>query len=331
MKSDKKRVKKLVYVLLIISVLLVSVILIDRVLPFIFVTRLRNTIEITSDGDFVKYDFPGNGSKDNPIVIADLEIGTKNRRIRKAYQLIEISNTSYHVIIENCCLIGGATAISVGSLRGGSITIRNNSFIGVEHYTGPGCEGYFTTLFFEIWIASNINVANNTFEGRSWGMIFAEVYNSSFSDNTVSTEHRNIGLEIHKCRNLIIEKNLVEGIGISDSDYLNITDNVISGNRPGLLIGKGYYIFVARNTFLNCTNYAIKLYSESMFVEIFHNSFLDNNIDGVSQAFDSGISNIWFSSLYLEGNFWSDLGGNLNYTIDGSAGSIDLYPLSSPK
>ena len=328
MKLDKRRVKKLVYVILIIVLILVPVILIDRVFPFFFVTRLRNTIQITNDEDFEKYDFLGNGSKENPIIIADMEIGTKNRRIRKAYQLIEISNTSYHVVIENCSLIGGATAISIGSLRGGSIIIRNNSFIGAEHYIGLG--GFYTTLFFEIWIASNINVANNTFEGSSWGMIFAEMYNSAFSDNTVSTEHRNIGLEIHKCRNLTIKKNLLEGIAISDSDYLNITDNVISGNRPGLLIGKGNYIFVTKNTFLNCTNHAIKLYYDTMFVEIFHNSFLDNNIGSISQASDSGVNNTWYSLLLLEGNYWSNLGLNSTYEIAGDAGSVDLYPLSSP-
>lgn len=329
MKLDKKRVKKLVYALLIILLILVPLILIDRVFPIFFVTRLRNTIEITSDEDFVKYDFPGNGSKENPIVIADLEIGTRNRRIREAYQLIEISNTSYHVVIEKCSLIGGAIAISVGSLRGGSIKIRNNSFFGVDHYIG--LDGFCTTLFFEIWIASNINVANNTFEGKSWHMIFAEVYNSSFSDNTVSTEHRNMGLEIHKCRNLTIEENLLEGIMITDSDYLNITNNVISGNRPGLLIGKGNNIFVTENTFSNCTNHAIKLYYDAMFIEIFHNTFLDNNIGSISQASDSGVNNIWYSVLLLEGNYWSNLGLNSTYEIAGDAGSVDLYPLSSPQ
>ena len=328
MKLDKKKIKKLAIILLIITLIMVPVILLDRVFPFLFVTRLRDTIEITSDDDFSKYDFPGNGSKENPIVIADLEIGTKNRRIARAYMLIDISNTSYHIIIENCCFIGGPYAIFIIGLRGGSVTIRNNSFFSVEHYIG--LDGYYISTHFEILGASNINVVNNTFTGKSWAMLFSGLYNSIISDNTIISEGYS-GLECYDCQNLTLEKNQIEGsIQIYDSEFLNFTDNVLFNSQYGLMIHYGSNISVIRNTFLNHTSHAIFLNDDTIFIEIFHNSFIENNLGGISQAQDQGINNSWHSILLLEGNYWSDLGSNLTYEIEGSAGSIDLYPIANP-
>ena len=65
---------------------------------------------------------------------------------------------------------------------------------------------------------------------------------------------------------------------------------------------------------------------------IHHNALIDNYLDGTSQARDSSelddIENIWYDEILLEGNYWSDWVSGVYY-IDGSAGSVDPYPLSS--
>ncbi|MBA7557635.1 hypothetical protein ES705_50399 [subsurface metagenome] len=72
------------------------------------------------------------------------------------------------------------------------------------------------------------------------------------------------------------------------------------------------------------------IYIETSDNTIFNNTFIDNNLGGSSQAYDEGIGNYWYNVVTLEGNYWSDWSGTGSYSIDGSASSIDLYPLETP-
>ncbi|MBY9002102.1 MAG: right-handed parallel beta-helix repeat-containing protein [Candidatus Heimdallarchaeota archaeon] len=82
-------------------------------------------------------------------------------------------------------------------------------------------------------------------------------------------------------------------------------------------------------------NYLIENIEYGIYVEtdnnaIYNNTFYDNNLAGTSQAFDSGTGNIWYNAAASQGNYWSDWLGTGSYVIDGSAGSLDLYPFTEP-
>ena len=70
--------------------------------------------------------------------------------------------------------------------------------------------------------------------------------------------------------------------------------------------------------------------SESSLDELLlhHNSFIDNNLIGTSQAYDRGANNLWYDAKKKKGNYWSDWNKTGSYSIDGSADSFDLYPLN---
>lgn len=67
--------------------------------------------------------------------------------------------------------------------------------------------------------------------------------------------------------------------------------------------------------------------SSSMSNTIYTNNFIDN-VGSSSQAFCSEASNLWYEPILLTGNYWSDF-STATYSIDGPAGSVDLYPLNS--
>jgi hypothetical protein len=79
---------------------------------------------------------------------------------------------------------------------------------------------------------------------------------------------------------------------------------------------------------MNNSIYGLYIDSESDNNTVHHNSFIDNNLGGSSQAFDDGTNNTWFDESTLEGNYYSDYSGVGNYSIDGNANSSDTYPLT---
>jgi len=58
----------------------------------------------------------------------------------------------------------------------------------------------------------------------------------------------------------------------------------------------------------------------------YHNNFI--NCGALTYGFDDGTNNFWYNASLQEGNYWSNWVSG-TYAIDGSAGSMDLYPLSS--
>ena len=72
----------------------------------------------------------------------------------------------------------------------------------------------------------------------------------------------------------------------------------------------------------------IYLGSNSMNFTIHRNAFIDNNLEEDSQAIDNGSGSMWFDDILMEGNFWNEWISGF-YTIGGTAGSVDLYPLPS--
>ncbi|MHA1347960.1 MAG: NosD domain-containing protein [Candidatus Heimdallarchaeaceae archaeon] len=58
----------------------------------------------------------------------------------------------------------------------------------------------------------------------------------------------------------------------------------------------------------------------------YHNNFI--NCGALTYGYDDGTNNFWYNVSLQEGNYWSNWVSGA-YAIDGPAGSMDLYPLSS--
>ncbi len=88
-------------------------------------SSLQPPISIQSDVDFVPYDFPGNGTQDNPYIIEDFEIGAYGRWVVG----IDIANTNSFFIIKNCIIYTDYIGIQLMNIASGTAWIINNTCI----------------------------------------------------------------------------------------------------------------------------------------------------------------------------------------------------------
>lgn len=126
----------------------------------------------------------------------------------------------------------------------------------------------------------------------------------------------------------ICDSSLTKGIELLRSSNYTIQGNLIIKNNMGIYLNNTDFCEISYNLIRENGIHGIILLSGSDNNTIYHNSFIDNNIYGSSQASDSGYNNKWFNETLLEGNYWSDIEFfPENYSIDGSSNSYDPYPL----
>ncbi len=152
--------------------------------------------------------------------------------------------------------------------------------------------------------------------------------------------------------NNICSNNDVDGIYLYASTSSTVSNNTCSyNNGDGIFLEYSGLSTVIYNTCNNNNNRGIFLYDSACDVTynilyenvgygvylsgsdsdlVHHNNFVANNLGGPSQANDDGSNHFWYDTVTLEGNYWSDWSGTGTYAIDGSAGSVDLYPLVEP-
>ncbi len=133
---------------------------------------------------------------------------------------------------------------------------------------------------------------------------------------------------------------LGQGIRIIWSNSMMIEENTISNCvQQGINIHHSHSNNITYNEIKNCTDFGVALVGGlSYYNLVHHNTFLDNafggtyNIDGekfgniTSQAYDDGTQNTWYEEETKTGNLWSDFSGKGDYSIDGTAESVDIYP-----
>lgn len=138
-------------------------------------------------------------------------------------------------------------------------------------------------------------------------------------------------LFLYSCTDSVIINNTFSysghaGVYIYQSSDVILTNNTCSNNRDGIILEETDFCNISYNLLQNNDNYGVYLRPGSSNNIIHHNFFVVSMI-GSSQARDDGTVNTWYDSETLEGNFWSDWSGTGSYSIAGSAGSVDLYPL----
>ncbi len=116
-------------------------------------------------------------------------------------------------------------------------------------------------------------------------------------------------------------------IGTVADGTATVINNTCNNNENGINLHSSDCV-VTYNLVQKNIDYGICLSSSADNNIIHHNIFVDNNLGSSSQAIDNGKKNKWYDTETKEGNYWSDLGDECTYKIDGDAHSKDLYPLN---
>ncbi|MHA2254459.1 MAG: right-handed parallel beta-helix repeat-containing protein [Candidatus Heimdallarchaeaceae archaeon] len=205
------------------------------------------------------------------------------------------------------------------------------------------------------WIEESDNclIANNTCKDNEYSGIFVCFSDSCIIINNTVKNNGYEGIPLDTVSNSLIENNFCENNGWYNifslcSDYLEIYNNTCIGSDSGIILDGSYHKIIDnlcfrnryfginleyinnstiyRNALLENWRYGVSINSSSSENNTINfNRFIYNN-QGNVQAYDEGIGNIWFDGSKKQGNYWSDLKFD-SYSIDGPAGSVDLYPL----
>ncbi len=278
--------------------------------------------------------FPGHGIIESPYIIEGYNITTTDD------YGIYISGTTKYFIIRNCYVdaLYGGIYIHFG-IADGTATVINNT-----------CENNFHGIF--LMDIDNSTVANNTCSNNNvHGILLLDSVGSTVANNTcnnngkygidtagsdttiinnICNNNGEYGIDTAGSDTTVINNacnnNGEYGIAILDSDSSTVFNNTCNNNGCGIKLGYLNLCVVTYNLLQENEGYGACLESDSDNNLIHHNTFVDNNLEGTSQACDNGTNNYWYNTATQEGNFWSDWSGN-SYSIDGSTGAIDLYPL----
>jgi len=209
-----------------------------------------------------------------------------------------------------------------------------------------------------LYESSNNIIHNNIIEDAGVGIKIKSNSNQiTLTENTCASS-RYYNLFVESCENIICSRN-----NISQGTYHNVVfhdvsiivflnNDVVSAGYHGLYFSACPDVFVGQNyvarndrSGIYCDNvddstiinnyihqnseYGLLFDTQSSNNVIYHNEFYNNNLDGYSQACDDGENNTWFDPTLKEGNMWMDYEGKGDYYIDGTAQSVDIYPLGS--
>lgn len=234
--------------------------------------------------------------------------------------------SDYTLIANNTLSFNGETGIIL--YNSNNSTIYNNTCL--SNYWGG------ITMIQSSNITIKQNICNNSGSTNSDGITVLMSSNITITEN-ICKNNRNSGIETWESEYLIITNNTLInnrwGIFGGPASFFTISFNTIELSRQeGIMMitsssnGLSKNSTITYNIFANNTSYGIAIQA-GINIVIHHNSFTYNNLMSI-QGFDSGSDNYWYDINLLEGNHWKDWSSG-NYSIDGSAGSEDIYPLSS--
>lgn len=237
-----------------------------------------------------------------------------------SYYGIKISNSSNIKINDNTFKESNYEGYIYGIFfeESGDLEIKNNqlsSFYGIYGIHSDtfviNNNTYFETVDVYIEFCSNFNITKN-------------IHDFLFRYKIVNSN------SIYISENSILGKNISFGFLIYDCSDVIIRENFFDKNIVGVRMTGSYNSLLIHNNFSYGLSHAIELGFDTFHNQILGNFFYYNNLEAVLplQAYDSGSSNNWYDSENEVGNFWSNLGLNSTYEIDGTANSIDAFPES---
>ncbi len=193
-------------------------------------------------------------------------------------------------------------------------TCNNNNYVGIS-----------------LEYSSSASLTENTCDYNSWNGIYLSYSSgSTLTDNTCINASIGIYLFLSgfsTITNNTCNYNSWNGIDLYSSDFSTLTDNTCNNNLQGIFSSSSNCL-ITYNLLQENEEYGISLFFDAYDNTVHHNTFVDNNLGGTSQACDDGgTNNKWYDPSTNEGNYWSDWSGIGSYPIDGYASSEDPYPL----
>ncbi|GAH80006.1 unnamed protein product, partial [marine sediment metagenome] len=226
---------------------------------------------------------------------------------------------------------------------GATDTILENNICEENELSGI----YLGSVYFKT--CTRNRCVNNKMNGMSFGLCYGTISENYCANNNLS------GMRIGgSSYSIFVNNTCIEnanGIYIIESFHLQVANNTCENNDYGIYLVQGsWYDTLANNTIVNSNydgiyamrsregliihnrienskGYGVYLEGRTNDSVIAYNSFINNNLDGISQGYDDGFGNTWYDKEAKRGNYWSDWANNGSYTIDGRAEAEDRYPL----
>jgi parallel beta-helix repeat protein len=241
---------------------------------------------------------------------------------------VYLMESDYNVITDNTCFSQYA---AMCIWKSNNNTINNNNCydslygiraLGSDNITiaNNNCSNHHS-YGIDIWDSNHAIIRNNTCSYIGGG---GSAYAISIVANWGPFVH-NITLMDNICNN-----NYDRGIYALDAKDIVIVNNTCNGNYYGFDISDMMYSVLTGNTAAYNSEIGIVLRTGCFFNNIFNNTFgWNGGLIEQSNAEDMGQSKSWDDGIGL-GNRWGDYKGvSPDYTIPGSAGSIDHYPMKA--
>ena len=327
-----------------IMVIVISFLLVTSIFTVLFIVLRQkgpltdhDPIIIWKDEDFIFYDFPGEGTRDNPFEIKNYNITTESKNG------IYITNTTLHFIIQDCYIKAKDTGIYIEQVAEETFSIINNECS--YNYNGIIISHSHSSLISNNTCEYNINtgislinsnystIENNTCNFNGYDGIWLWItMNNTIISNTIHM-NANGGIVLGVSSNTTIMNNYLSsndcGITLWWSIHTQTCENYLLENRCGMEIHESTNGTVWMNYFQKNEEYAVNADGENEYIMIHHNSFIDNNLGGTCQAYSEYATEWWYDIILLEGNYWNDWISGL-YQIDSVYPLFDLFPLTEP-
>jgi parallel beta-helix repeat protein len=294
---------------------------------------------IDDDSDFETYSLPGDGSPGNPYRIENYNITTTGD-----YCLNFGGYTTKYFIIQNCFLKTDTNyAIYLGKYQDmaeDTVNIENNIIISTGNDAlkldgtigGKIQDNFLIGFTASLTVRSNFTYVRNNTCYSEIGIHVLDSHGVKLERN-VCNETTGTGIRVDNSNEITITHNNCSnnaGTGITAENSLNLTisNNYLRNNFYGMWISGSSGSLITNNLFDSSTSYGLTMTLSIGTNKIYHNAFYDNNLVGTTvQALDNS-GEQWYDEVLEEGNYWNDWSGaSSSYSIDGSAGSEDPYPL----
>ena len=174
-------------------------------------------------------------------------------------------------------------------------------------------------------------IDNECWYNEMAGIRITSSLNTTIENNLVVYNRIGISMDyslFSSIRDNQLLNNSLSGLSAYEINSSNIWNNTCFRNDRGIALAATADCEIKHNFFSSNTLHGLFLRYETYNNTVHHNAFVDNNINEYSQAKDDGEGNLWYDVISEEGNYWSNIGQNYTYMIEGSANSIDPYPLS---
>jgi parallel beta-helix repeat protein len=279
-------------------------------------------------------------------------------RVQNATTGIHLSRVS-NTMIKNCCLFNNSNGVKLENVADDNIISNcdfNDNIYGV-FISGSNDNLIGTSDLARVSPVSNDDSDNCFFQGNVYGVYIVGSHDNfvrgcrinASSSNSGQVQRQGIFIDnsytntIYSCD--IFNANSY-GVYISGSHDNTITNCIIKKNDKGIYLSSSSNNIIIGNNISNNNESGVNILTvSSSSNNIFFNDFICNGGNGTyPQASDSGTSNIWNTSDYNnylyesvgEGNYWNDYTGSdsddngigdTSYSISGTAGSSDYYPV----